>query len=298
MVAPDHTDIKAAFARISVWKRGEERAPHKPLLLLLALARCARGADRFIPFDQVDAELTELLREFGPTRQSYHPEYPFWRLQADGLWELRNAEEVVKRSSSTDAKKSELLKHHVAGGFPLQVYEALKEDPALLQEIARTILEGHFPDTIHADIMAAVGLAPEGVSVAAILGDIHFRSRILTVYEHKCAVCGLSIVLDHASICLEAAHIKWRQAGGPAVEQNGLALCTLHHKLFDRGAITIGTAMEIQVSERVHGAAGLDGWLMQFRGKKINPPVSAKYQPAPEYIQWHRRQVFQGPARE
>ena len=31
----------------------------------------------------IDGELRELLIEFGPGRKSYHPEYPFWRLQND-----------------------------------------------------------------------------------------------------------------------------------------------------------------------------------------------------------------------
>jgi HNH endonuclease len=38
---------------------------------------------------------------------------------------------------------------------------------------------------------------------------------------------------------LEAAHIKWFQARGPDVVQNGLALCSLHHKIFDLGAFTV-----------------------------------------------------------
>jgi hypothetical protein len=31
---------------INVWRRGDERAPHKPLLILLALSRIARGGNR------------------------------------------------------------------------------------------------------------------------------------------------------------------------------------------------------------------------------------------------------------
>jgi putative restriction endonuclease len=61
--------------------------------------------------------------EFGPRRQSYHPEYPFWRLQNDDLWELTNAEELETRRGNTDAKKTELLEHKVAGGFPPEIQE-------------------------------------------------------------------------------------------------------------------------------------------------------------------------------
>ena len=43
--------------------------------------------------------------------------YPFWRLQNDGIWKLQGAESLAKRKGHSDAKKSELLKHDVSGGF-------------------------------------------------------------------------------------------------------------------------------------------------------------------------------------
>ncbi len=44
---------------------------------------------RSIHYAKVDRDLRTLLAGFGPSRKSYHPEYPFWRLQKDGLWEWR-----------------------------------------------------------------------------------------------------------------------------------------------------------------------------------------------------------------
>ena len=38
----DKRKIRDLFGAINVWKRGDQRAPHKPLLILLALARIAR----------------------------------------------------------------------------------------------------------------------------------------------------------------------------------------------------------------------------------------------------------------
>ena len=38
---------------------------------------------------------------------------------------------------------------------------------------------------------------------------------------------------------MTAAHIKWFQARGQDVVPNGLALCSLHHKIFDLGAFTV-----------------------------------------------------------
>ena len=97
--------LQQMFRHITVWKRGAERAPHKPLLLLYALGKCQRGAPRALPYAEVDPALQRLLRAFGPPRQSYHSEYPFWRLQQGGIWELQGAEHVVPRQSNNDAKK-------------------------------------------------------------------------------------------------------------------------------------------------------------------------------------------------
>ena len=144
------------FDKLNIWIRGDQRAPHKPLLVLYALGRWSRGEKYDVPFKQVDADLTELLREFGPSRQSYHPEYPFWRLQNDGVWVVHATGPLTPRQSSTDAKKSDLLAKDAAGGFSPEVQATLRSDPALVSEIAARLLENHFPETYHADILNAV----------------------------------------------------------------------------------------------------------------------------------------------
>lgn len=77
--------ILARFNDIAVWKQGEQRAPHKPLLILYALGRWQRGFPE-APFLEAEPALIELLQRFGPRRKSDHPEQPFWRLQNDGVW--------------------------------------------------------------------------------------------------------------------------------------------------------------------------------------------------------------------
>jgi putative restriction endonuclease len=104
MVDLDRKQVLRLFDQINVWKRGGQRAPHKPLLLLYALSKCARDGEREIPYAEVDEKLKPLLEEFGPARKSYHTEYPFWRLQNDGIWELSDTAKLERRSSNTDAK--------------------------------------------------------------------------------------------------------------------------------------------------------------------------------------------------
>ena len=101
---PDRHDmnkyhLQSLIQNITVWKQGAQRAPHKPLLLLYTLARSQQNQERFIPYLEIDEKLKQLLMDFGPSRKSYNPEYPFWRLQNDDIWELKNVRNVrINRS--------------------------------------------------------------------------------------------------------------------------------------------------------------------------------------------------------
>ena len=287
--------IVRKFRNINVWKQGYIRAPHKPLLLLYALSRCARGEPRKLSYREIDQNLRPLLMEFGPVRRSYHTEYPFWRLQNDGVWAIDNAEDFEPRKGHTDARKSELLKKEAMGGFPKWIYETLQSEPTQLQSAINIILKDNFPQSIHADILSAVGLNPEGFPKTK--RDPEFRNRVLRAYEYRCAVCEFDVRLGNTTIGLDAAHIRWHQAGGPDIENNGLSLCVLHHKLFDRGAFTLTDQLEIWVSELANGSRGFKDWLLDFHGRKIAYPIITDYEPASHFIVWHHTEVFKKPGR-
>jgi len=41
-------ELREAVANIKMWQRGDQRAPHKPLLLLYALGRLSQGESRLM----------------------------------------------------------------------------------------------------------------------------------------------------------------------------------------------------------------------------------------------------------
>ena len=290
-------EIRGGFNAITIWQRGGEKAPHKPLLARYAIARLLRGESRMIPYAEVDRELGKLLIEFGPRRQSYHPEYPFWRLQNDGLWEVTPTEGLATRSGNTDAKKSELLKHNVHGGFLPEIYDTLSRDKPLARAIVEDLLNANFPASIHQDILGSVGIEFAIDTRVVIARSPDFRDRILRAYEYSCAVCGFDVRLGTVPVALEAAHIKWHQAGGPDEERNGLALCTLHHKLFDRGVFTLSNSMSVIVSEGANGTRGFQEWVVAYHGRAIRAPQRPTYYPDENWVAWHVREVFQSPGR-
>ncbi len=300
MAAINPDNVRALFKGLHVWQRNGQRAPHKCLLALWAIGRCLSGESRMASYRLVDERLGELLREFGPPRKATHTEFPFWRLQGDGVWMLDHPE-GVSVTSSGDAHKTALLRHKVRGGLPEPIYDTLRADPRLASEVARDLLSAHFPETRHDDILQAVGLDPEfAAGSRRKMRDPGFRRVVLRAYEHRCAVCGFDVRLGARSVALDAAHIKWHQAGGPDDVQNGLALCVLHHKLFDEGAFTLSPPAErsvVLVSEAAIGTTGFDEWLGRFHKQAVRTPVRQTYHPNARFLAWNVREVFQSPER-
>jgi len=201
--------------------------------------------------------------------------------------------------SQTQEKKSyvSLLRRIPPFALRRPVVLALKNYPALLWSIANELLESNFPGSIHEDILAAVGLDDDVLQHSHRRRDPMFRTRVLTAYEYRCSVCNYDVRLGITPLGLEAAHIKWHQAGGPCIESNGLALCSIHHKMFDRGAFTLSDKFEILVSENVNGSQGVDEWLLKYHGGRIRRPQSPSYSPEFHFLRWHRDQVFHAPSR-
>ncbi len=285
------------FRNITVWKSGGERAPHKPLLVLYAFGKLLQNKGRMIPYEEIDREFGELLREFGPKRSNHRTEYPFWRLQNDKLWEIADSEKITLTKSG-DARKSDLINYKVTGGFPKYLFDQFLKDNKLVFNIVQELLDSNFPSTIHEDILQSVGIDIYSERFKTRKRQPEFRENVLRAYEYRCAICGFDVRLGHTPIALEAAHIKWSQAGGPDTEVNGMTLCALLHKLVDRGPFTLSDKMEILVSDQAYGTAGFREWLMNFHGKKINPPQRKNYYPDMKFTIWHVREVFQGEYRE
>ncbi|MBS4538231.1 HNH endonuclease [Clostridium sp. D2Q-11] len=59
------------------------------------------------------------------------------------------------------------------------------------------------------------------------------------IYNNSCQVCGIKLSLGNDIYYSEVHHIKPLSCNGPDILENMLVLCPNHHKLFDRGAITI-----------------------------------------------------------
>ncbi len=291
------------LADMQTWKRGQERAPHKPLLLLLALGHLQQGKTRLRLYRCIESELRALLVCFGPPRRLQHPEYSLQRLQNDGLWELQGLLSSHLNASG-QLRPSRVRHSEVRGGLPKEVHDLLKAHPSAFRLAVQYLLHAHFPEGIHPDLLAAVHLdgsllSPGERADHALLKirprDPRFRSAVVVAYDYRCAVCGYDIQLQDQLLGLDAAHIFWHSNGGPDEVPNGLALCAIHHRAFDRGGIGLGNQRELLVSPGLQGQPDvLRFWFQRFAGQSIRSPQRSRHEPDPAYLQWHRDQVFRG----
>lgn len=279
---------------IVVWKKGSQRAPHKPLLILLAIGYLQRQEKRLISYKEIDEDLKKLLKVFGPSRTSYHPEYPFWRLQKDGIWELENAENVEARKSNSDAKKSELLKYGVKGGFTTSIYEILQADKKLTSKVIDFVLDSHFETTLHDDIIQSIGLLYDNTYQYSKekKRDPKFRELVLRKYKYKCSICGFDLKYDNKPVGIEAAHIQWHTHGGPNKINNGIALCAQHHSLFDYGVLTITNDYKLMISSKIDGSQEHQKIFLNPNLVKIELPTFSEDRPSKDYLNWHYHEVF------
>lgn len=302
-------DILERFEQLRLWSSNDRRAPHKPLLALWAIGRCLSGADQMAPFSLVDRELGKLLGAFGPHRKAAHTEYPFWRMRNDGVWQLDRPEQVTTTKSG-DAHKSSLLDSDIRGGLLADDYAAFQANPDVARQVADMLIDAHFPSSYHDDILHATGLdarrarprtlelrdANEYQSARRRKRHPEFRWAVLSAYHDQCAVCGLDIRLAGQPTAVEAAHIHWLKDAGPWDVRNGLALCVLHHRLFDRGAFTIKRNYRVVVASQVDGPGSNDA-LMRFDDHLLQIiPTRRDLRPDSQYLSWHAREVFRAPA--
>ena len=296
-------EILAKFTSIRTWKRGDQRAPHKFLLLLDVLARLQRGEPAEARFEDIEPTLAEHLRVFGPPGAS-GPEHPFWRLQRDGVWSVESGlggPLLAPEHGNVSARA--LRESHAIGRLDPAIVAVLRERPSLVNLIAHELLAMQWERSFHEDILDAVGFpwVPEWDRATPTdpghPRDPDFRRIVLRIYERRCAACGFDARLRDASIAIEAAHVRWWSQSGPDRADNGVALCSLHHRAFDYGAISLDDERRLVVSQDVTGGDVVSRTLVELAGRPILGPIAGEPAVAVEHIRWHRDQVFRAPAR-
>lgn len=116
---------------------------------------------------------------------------------------------------------------------------------------------------------------------------------MLQAWDRQCAFCGYDGQVGGASVGIDAAHVCWFAFDGPDELDNGLALCVLHHKLFDLGALGLSKGLEIKVSREYTARTETGRGVYDLHGRLLRPRPGTVV-PADEHLVWHDREVFKG----
>jgi putative restriction endonuclease len=296
----DAEDVLQRFASLRQYQHKGQRYPHKPLLALLALGQLANTGSSELPWLSGSERLAALIAEFAPVSTENSVQraaYPFTRLRNDGVWTLNHP---VK-----DDKKGELDALEVVGRLEPTLERQLAADPDLLYIVARSLVTANFPDTVAPDVLTAVGLDPESVLNGPVVPrgrkgsrarrrNASWRADVLKAWNLQCAFCGYDGQFGTASVGLDAAHVRWFALDGPDTLDNGIAMCALHHKLFDFGVLGLTLNLGIQVSTTFTARTPAGQAIYELHGRDLLRPRPDATTPAEPYLIWHRTQVFKG----
>jgi putative restriction endonuclease len=117
-----------------------------------------------------------------------------------------------------------------------------------------------------------------------------FRSTILSSYNLKCCITGLSI-----PDFLVASHIKpWAKDKKNRINpRNGLCLNSIHDKAFDKGFITVTPDYEVLISnyfDKYSNDETINNFFLKYGNQKIILPD--KFLPSKEFLDYHYQNIF------
>lgn len=164
----------------------------------------------------------------------------------------------------------------------------------LAYESQWSLLENPAPQPGLAEDRAAYLPAGETEKTTAVrvrLVQGFFRESVLSSYRSQCAFCRIQ-----PDQLLNASHIiPWREnVEKRADPTNGLSLCALHDRAFDRGLMTLDEDLRIVVAPElkrtknpspVHRAA-----LIDIEGEPLHSPD--RFAPDSAALEFHRTRIF------
>ncbi len=290
------------------------QAPHKPFVLFSVMDLMAEGViiENFI---EPSLELLDTFNRYWdrtmPVGSKTTMAYPFPRLRTDGFWHLianRGFENQINMEFSSMSRLRD-----VCAGATLdpELFSFLMNSESR-ERLRAVLVTTYFAPEIQPILLeqgqvnlAAYAYSRELIIEAAdgsqtwneretpvAVRDQGFRKAIVTLYDHRCALCGIRMLTPEGHTVVEAAHIKpWRENHDDR-PSNGLALCRLCHWSFDEGLMSVGTHYEVLVSRRVQLEQNLPGHILTLSDRPIFYPDEPVFHPSLDNFEWHRKTLF------
>jgi putative restriction endonuclease len=273
--------------------------PHKPLLLLAVLDLLDEGlaTPHRIPWcDELRKRFTRRFEMVRRHNDKDTPENPFRRLQNEDFWSAWKNEAAGRQP----LKHTPLVKEvgYVFAAFTngFDILVALPENRMLMRE---ALVARYFPGQAESLLGPMTPQEENPAKVAEESIDFGrnpgFRQKIIEVYDHQCAACGLRIRLPQAKDVsfIDAAHLVPFAESHNDHPTNGLALCKNHHWAMDRHLIAPGPDMVWHVSPvlQAHRSSG-EKELLELAKRAVLPPREAAFRPDEGGLEWRLKRLI------
>jgi putative restriction endonuclease len=125
--------------------------------------------------------------------------------------------------------------------------------------------------------------------------EARFRLRVVAAYNYTCALTGYRLNTITGATIVDAAHIHQFADSRSNDPRNGMALTKTAHWLFDQGLWSLTDDYRVLVARDYFDESGPSEFLLGGRADRpLITPADPTVSPNPEYIRWHRENVFEG----
>jgi putative restriction endonuclease len=293
------------------------QAPHKPFLLLSIMDLIAQGSitQNFIEpsFELLDTFNT-YWNNIMPLGSKTSMAYPFPRLKTDGFWHLK-PNPGYENQINIDFSSMTRLREVCAGARMDDELFQFMCNPETREQLRAVLIKTYFASEIQSKVagqgqvnFAAYEYSKELLKVAETKADFEsdkeeseqkkkvrdqgFRKAIITLYSHRCALCGIRMITPEGHTIVDAAHVKpWKDSFDDR-PTNGMALCKLCHWSFDKGLMSVSKKYEVLVSKRIMVEQNFPGHILTLTDRPIFTPEKESFWPTQDNLYWHRNKIF------
>ena len=295
------------------------KAPYKPFLLLSILDLIASGAisRNFIePSFELAETFAGYMLKVMPIGTTRSMSYPFYHLYSADFWHPVSQPNIPHETGRTVSSVKRLRELYLGARFdddlyPLLVMESSREKLRTVlitkyfaEELQTALREQAYVNTNASKYSTALISTAAEASPAYTSGSVineqlgtrvrsqGFRKAIVTLYNHRCSLCGIRMLTPEGHTIVEAAHIvPWSESHDDR-PQNGIAMCRLCHWSFDEGLMGVGDEYEVLVSKAVRQDNNFPGHMETLSGRGIFKPENSQFWPDMKNLEKHRKKRF------
>lgn len=312
----------AAFSRLRIDKNRKRWtaattfcAPHKPFLLLSILDLIAQGkiTRNFIePTFELAETFSGYWQRVMPLCSSGNMAYPFYHMESEPFWTLVPNQGVNQPTGKVVSSMKRVRELYMGAELDAELFPLLLMEP-LRRKLRDILVQTYFAPEIQSMLLEqsyvniqaneySIALLETGESVSHLsaatpdtankVRDQGFRRAIVSLYEQRCALCGIRMMTSGGHSVVEAAHIiPWCESHDDK-PTNGMALCRLCHWSFDEGLMGVGESYEVLISKQVKREPNFPGHMMTLSDRTIFRPSKKVFWPAQEKLERHRKNVL------